>query len=53
MIKETLKPHGIRFSDSQWNKLSEVASAECEKTGGYVTPSDVVRHAVLKYLNKK
>lgn len=45
--KETLKPRGVRFGDSQWGRLEKRAIKE-DKTNkdARVTTSDIVRQAV-------
>jgi len=47
--KAPLKGRGIRFSDEQWDKVSD--EAEKDKSGR-TKPSDVVRHAVDKLFEK-
>jgi len=49
MIKkqEPMKPRGIRFLDSLWNRIKEDAKKN------KVTPSDVIRHIIESYYEGK
>lgn len=53
MHGQAMIQRGIRIPAEDWEKLTKLATALDRKSLGSVTPSDLIREAVRKYLKGK